>query len=401
MNLPPIRRRLLVVLAILLPLAGLFAVAALRTGPFAPVEVGVATLENKALVPVLSGIGTVEARWRHQIGPTRTGRLAELDVDVGDAVKASQPLGKMDPIDLDDRLTAQAANMSALESAITMAEARLGDARASRTYTESQYRRHLALLDTHAVSEDAIEAAAQRDQAAAAAVASATAAIELARREHAAARANLQAIERQKDELTLRAPVDGLIVERRIEPGSTAMAGQAVVEMIDPTTLWIHLRLNQLDAAGLQADLPCRIELRSRPGESLPGRILRVEPLADEVTEEMLAKVVFDQTPRPLPPLGELAEVHVRLPAEATTPVVPAAAIQSHRNRQGVWLAEDRKPRFVPVRTGRRSADGHIQILSGLENEPSNKTVIVHSERPVTPRSRLKIISSGPDRNQP
>lgn len=401
MNLPPIRRRLLVVLAILLPLAGLFAVAALRTGPFAPVEVSVTTLETKPLTPVLSGIGTVEARWRYRIGPTRTGRLTELGVDVGDVVKAGQILGKMDPIDLDDRLSAQAANVSALESAIAMADARLRDALASRTYTESQYRRHLALLDTHAVSEDAVEAAAQRDQAAAATVASATAAVELARREHAAARANLAALERQKDELTLRAPVDGLVVERRTEAGSTAMAGEAVVDMIDPTTLWIHLRLNQIDAAGLQADLPCRIELRSRPGELLPGRILRVEPLADEITEEMLAKVVFDQTPDPLPPLGELTEVHVQLPAEKATPVVPAAAIRSHRNRQGVWLAEDGKPQFVPVRTGRRSADGDIQVLSGLDHGSSTKQVIVHSERPLTPRSRLEILRSGPEPNQP
>ncbi len=392
------RRRFLVVLAILVPLAGLFLYAALRTGPFAPVPVRIAAIERKAITPGLFGIGTVEARWRYRIGPTRTGRLAELGVDVGDTVKAGQILGKMDPIDLDERLIAQAAGVSALESAISMADARLDDARAGRTYTESQYRRYLALLETHAVSEDAVEAAAQRDQTATAAMAAATAAVELAQREHAAARASLKALDRQKDELTLRTPIDGLIVERHIEPGSTAMAGEAVIEMIDPSTLWIHLRLNQLDAAGLQAGLACRIELRSRPGEFLPGRILRVEPLADEVTEEMLAKVVFDQTPQPLPPVGELAEVHVQLPAEPATLAVPAAAILSHQNRQGVWLAENGKPRFVPVRTGRRSAEGEIQILSGLEDAGDDIPVVVHSERTITPRSRLKI---KPDRNSP
>ena len=401
MKLPPIRRRLLFVLAILLPLVVLFLLSALRTGPFAPLVVDVAAIETKPLVPVLSGIGTVEARWRYRIGPTRTGRLAELGTDVGDAVSSGQILGKMDPIDLKERVNAQAAGVSALEAAIAMADARLRDAQAGRIYADSQYRRQLALLETHAVSKDEVEVAAQREQAAAAAVESATAAVELARREHAASKANLDALERQMDELILRAPVNGLVVERRIEPGSTAMAGEAVVEMIDPSTLWIHLRLNQIDATGLRADLPCRIELRSRPGEFLPGRILRVEPLADEVTEEMLAKVVFTATPQPLPPLGELADVHIQLPPGQATPVVPAAAIRIHNNRQGIWLAGDGKPRFVPVRTGRRSAEGEIQLLSGLENTGPDTRVVVHSERPIAPGSRLEIRTSNSTPIQP
>lgn len=401
MKIPPNRRRLLLMLAFLIPLAAVFVITLLRAGPLAAIPVSVAPIKREALVPVLFGIGTVEARWRYQIGPTRTGRLAALQVDVGDSVTAGHTLGKMDPIDLVDRIAAQRSSVLALESAIAMADARLADANARRTYTQSQYRRYLALLASHSVSEDAVEAATQNDEAAAAAVNSATAAVELAKREHIAARANLEALERQKDELTLRAPVAGLIVERRIEPGSTAVAGETVLEMIDPGSLWIHLRLNQLDAAGLRADLPCRIELRSRPGELLRGRILRVEPLADAVTEEMLAKVVFEKTPDPLPPLGELAEVHVALPAEPATTVLPAAAIQSFKNRQGIWLVIEEKPRFTPVRTGRRSADGNIQILSGLENAAPDAQVIVHSQRPITPRSRLEIQPRESNKNQP
>lgn len=401
MKIPPIRRRLLLMLLFLVPLAALFIITLLRTGPLAAIPVSVAPIKRESLVPVLFGIGTVEARWRYQIGPTRTGRLASVEVDVGDAVTVGSTLGNMDPIDLDERIAAQHGSVLAHEAAIVMADARLIDARARRTYTESQRRRQIALLKTHAVSQDAVESATQNDETAAAAVNSAIAAIELAKREHIAARANLEALEHQKDELTLRSPVAGLIVERRIEPGSTAVAGETVLEMIDPTSLWIHLRLNQLDAAGLSPDLPCRIELRSRPGELLSGRILRVEPLADAVTEEMLAKVVFNETPDPLPPLGELAEVHVALPAEPAASVLPAASIQSYKNRQGVWLVIDEKPSFTPVRTGRRSADGKIQILSGLENAGADARVIVHSQRPITPRSRLEIEILDPNKDQP
>ncbi len=392
MKIPPNTRRVLLIIAILLPLAGLFLFTAVRTGPLAPVPVTLAEVENQALTPALFGIGTVEARYRFKIGPTRTGRLATLTVDVGDAVKKGQQLGTLDPVDLDARIASQQSSLDALESHVSMARSRVAEAKAQQTYAANQLSRYRELLRSNAVSQTAHDSATRNQLAAAAALESAHTAVLAATRDQAAARATLDALVRQKNELTLLAPVDGLIVERRIEPGSTAVAGDAVLEMIDPDSLWIHLRLNQLESDGLRAGLTARITLRSRPGQVLAGRVLRVEPLADAVTEELLAKVVFDTPPAPLPPLGELVEVDVDLPAEPATPVVPAAAIHLHEGRPGVWLADGETPRFAPVRTGRRSADGMIQILDGLQ--PGDPPVIVHSASAISPHTRLRITKS-------
>ena len=392
MKFSPNVRRVLLIAAILLPLVGLFLFTAFRSGPLAPVAVTLAEVENRELSPNLFGIGTVEARYRFKIGPTRTGRLATLGVDVGDAVKQGQPLGTMDPVDLDARIASQQSTLDALESHVSMARSRVAEAVAQQDYADSQLTRFRELLKTRAVSQEASESATRNQLAAEAALEAAHTAVLAATRDQAAARATLDALNRQKDELTLLAPVDGLIVERRIEPGSTAVAGEAVLEMIDPGSLWIHLRLNQLESDGLRADLPARITLRSRPGHVLAGRVLRVEPLADAVTEELLAKVVFETPPAPLPPLGELVEVDVDLPAEPATPVVPAAAIHLHGGRPGVWLADNESPRFAPVRTGRRSAGGLIQILDGLK--PGDPPVIVHSASAISPRTRLRITES-------
>jgi RND family efflux transporter MFP subunit len=389
MKLPPTVRRILLIAAILLPLAALFLFTALRSGPLAPVAVTLAEVEKQALSPSLFGIGTVEARYRFMIGPTRTGRLATLGVDVGDLVRMGQTLGTIDPVDLDARIASQQRSLDALESHVSMAGSRVAEAEAQHGYAASQLRRNRELVKTRAVSQEVLESANRNQLTAEATLESARTAVLAAALDQAAARATLDALIRQKDELTLLAPVDGLIVERRIEPGSTAVAGETVLEMIDPSSLWIHLRLNQLESEGLRADLPARITLRSRPGQVLAGRVLRVEPLADAVTEELLAKVVFDTPPAPLPPLGELVEVDVDLPAEPATPVVPAAAIHLHEGRPGVWLADGETPRFVSVRTGRRSADGMIQILDGLK--PGDAPVIVHSASAISPRTRLRI----------
>lgn len=392
MKLSPNTRRLLLIVAILLPLVGLFLYTALRSGPLAPVAVTIATVENRELSPALFGIGTVEARYRFKIGPTRTGRLSLLNVDVGESVKKGQALAAMDPVDLDALVVSQQSKIDALDSHISMARSRVAEAQAQEAYAAGQAERTGKLVKTNAISQDDDDAATRNHLAAVAAREAAHTAVQAATQDQAAARAALDALTRQKEELTLLAPVDGLIVSRRIEPGSTAVAGEAVLEMIAPSSLWIHLRLNQLESAGLAPDLPCRITLRSRPGQTLAGRVLRVEPLADAVTEELLAKVVFETTPNPLPPLGELVEVNLDLPAEPATPVIPAAAIHLQDGRAGVWMVDEEKPRFILVRTGRRSADGMIQILDGLK--AGEGKIIVHSASSISSHSRLHIVET-------
>lgn len=382
-------RRVLLIVAILVPLAALFLYTVLRSGPLAPVDVVLTGIENQKLSPALSGIGTVEARYRYKIGPTRNGRLTTLSVDVGDSVKKGQLLGTMDPVDLTALIASQQSKVTALDSHISMARSRVTEAEARQAYAASKARRTKVLLETHAASQEDHESAVRNLLAADAAVKSARAAVQAATGDQTSARAALDALIRQKDELNLLAPVDGLIVGRRIEPGSTAVTGEAVLEMIDPASLWIHLRLNQLESHGLRPGLPARITLRSRPGHALKGRVLRIEPLADAVTEELLCKVVFETSPTPLPPIGELVEVDIDLPSEPATPVVPAAAIHLQDGRPGVWLAVDETPRFVGVRTGRRSAEGMIQILDGLK--AGEAEVIVHSASAISSRTRLNI----------
>jgi multidrug efflux pump subunit AcrA (membrane-fusion protein) len=167
------------------------------------------------------------------------------------------------------------------------------------------------------------------------------------------------------------------------------VAGQPVVEMIDPTSLWIHARFDQLRVSGLSAELPVHIVLRSLGGRELGGRVFRVEPLADAITEETLAKVVFDAIPVPLPPIGELAEVTVAMPAMPAALVVPNASLQRVDGQMGVWQVRDNSLRFAPVKVGTTDIDGLVQILDGTQ---AGDRVVVYSRRALTARSRIKVV---------
>lgn len=371
----PLQRRTLALLAVALPLLALFVYVVLRSGPLAPVAVVLATVQQQALAPSLFGIGTVGTRTTTRIGPTVAGRLLRLDVDVGDRVRAGQLLGAMDPLDGDDRLRAQ-------DAALVRAQASLQEAQARQTHARVQATRYAQLLAARAGSAE-LEAAKQQElQVADAAVASAQA-------EAARVRAERAGVATQQRHLRLVSPTDGLVAQRLADPGSTVVAGQTVVEVVDPASLWVHVRLDQASAHGLAAGLPARVLLRSRAGQPLAGRVLRVEPLADSVTEELLAKVVFDQLPAPLPPLGELAEVTIDLPALAAQPVLPNAAVQRVNGTTGVWQWAQGALQFTPVTLGVADLDGQLQVLHGLA---AGDQVVLYSEKPLAAGSRIRVV---------
>lgn len=375
MNLMKPTRRALTLTAVLAPLILLFVYVALRSGPLAPVAVTTAAVGTRAITPALYGIGSVQARYSHKIGPTYPGRLLELRVQVGDTVKAGQVLGAMAQVDLSERLGAQQAAIAGAQAAMKQAEAR-------QRYAQAQAARYAQLFERQLVSA---EMAAARKQELDVADAGLNAAREDIRRLQAE-RAALQA---QRGDLDLVSPADGLVVARHADPGTTLVAGQAVLEIIAPDSLWIDARFDQVSAGGLAAGLPARITLRSEPDGARSGRVLRLEPVADTVTEETRAKIAFNALPSPLPPLGELAEVTVSLSAQPAMASIPNAALRTVDGRRGVWRLVDGGLEFAPLSLGRSDLDGNMQVRAGLSE---GDTIVVYSEKTLTEGSRVHVV---------
>lgn len=371
----PLRGRTLALIAAIVPLLILFIYVGLRSGPLAPVAVTVTSVTSEAVSPALFGIGTVEARHTHKIGPIFAGRIQRLDVQVGDQVKAGQVLGEMDPVDLEDR-------GRSLEAAVRRAEAVLREAEARHAFASTQAQRYDELYASRSVSEELRGTKRQELQIAAAARA-------VAQAEVVRVRSDREGLGVQQGSLHLVAPVDGLVVAREADPGTTVVAGQAVVEIIDPSSLWMNVRFDQISAAGLRRDLPAQIVLSSRSGQPLKGHVLRVEPKADAVTEETLAKVVFDTQPESLPPLGELAEVTVNLPALPAAPTVANATLRRLGEQTGVWKLVDGDLQFVPVKLGASDLNGRVQVREGVV---VGDQVVTYSEKTLTAKSRIKVV---------
>jgi len=377
--------------SVVLLLVVLLAYVALRAGPLAPIEVTVEQVASKALQPALFGIGTVEARFTHKIGPTTAGRIKRVDVQVGDSVKAGGILGEMDPVDLDDKIAGQEATVKRAQASVLAVEAQVQEVAARKAFAQVQSQRYALLLVSHSVSEEGASIKRQELEIANASFAAVQANLDASRQELLRARADREGLLRQRMNLRLISPIDGTVSRRDADAGTTVVAGQSVVEVIEPQSVWVNVRFDQQRSQGLTVPLPAKIVLRSRTGEPLEGRLVRVEPHADAVTEEVLAKVEIALRPGVMPPIGELAEVSVALPAQKLLPVVSNASLQRVDGRLGVWVMDNDQLKFVPVKTGISDLEGQVQILQGLTG---GERVVVYSHKALKASSRIKVVGS-------
>jgi HlyD family secretion protein len=385
----PLLTRRLALGALALALVGALAFVALRTGPLAPTRVTVAAVQQGRLSPAIFGIGTVEARRSWMIGPTVAGRVLSVKVDVGDTVRAGQLLAEMDPVDLDQRLAALDAALARTASTQAAAQAQVADATARRALAAVNAKRNQDLAAQNFISAGALEARLQEKASADAALQAAQANLAGAGQDVARQRAERAALAQQRGNVRLLAPADGVVTSRDAEAGSTVVAGQPVLRLMDPTSLWVRLRVDQGRSAGLATGLKASIVLRSQPRTALAGQVARVELLADSVTEERIAQVTFDAAAPAS--VGELAEVTLRLPETPTALLLPNASIQRQQGQTGVWRLDDGKPVFTPVQLGAHSLDGQVQVLDGLK---AGDEVVVYSQKALSAGARVQVVEA-------
>jgi HlyD family secretion protein len=371
----------------------LVAFVFMRSGPLAPVQVVVTTVQQGHIQPEIFGIGTVEARRSWMVGPTTAGRVLAVKADVGDHVKAGELLAEMDPVDITERIEASQASVARAGNALNAAQAQLADASARRELAAINAKRNQELAAQNFISAGALESRLQEKASAESVVQAAQANLGAAGQDLSRTKAERDALVKQRNNVRLFAPSHGVVVTRDAEAGSTVLAGQAVLRMVDPTSLWVKMRVDQGRSGGLAPGLSAKITLRSQPQASFGGKVARVEMLADSVTEERIAQVEFATGSGALntASVGELAELTLELPQTALALLLPNAAIQRIKGQVGVWRMGGSTLEFVPVRLGASDLNGQVQILEGLK---AGDSVVVYSQKALTAQTRIKVVDA-------
>ncbi|NNF68352.1 MAG: efflux RND transporter periplasmic adaptor subunit, partial [Acidimicrobiia bacterium] len=148
-----------------------------------------------------------------------------------------------------------------------------------------EYERARQLAAESIMSEDLLEKAeSARDTSSAACKAAE------AQEARFAAAVNLARVERRKT--TLIAPFDGIIAELSVEvgewttPSPPGLPIPAVLDILDPSSIFISAPMDEVDSASIRADLPVRVTVDSHRGEEFPGMVTRVAPYVLDLVEQ-------------------------------------------------------------------------------------------------------------------
>jgi len=376
-------------IALGLLIAGIFFWVVTTQGPLAAIKVTVGKASAGMLKNGVFGVGVVEARRSYNLAPTLTSRVSRVLVDQGDVVREGQLLAEMDAVDLNDRVTSSQQAAERSQYAIRVAEAQLAEAQSRVKTANAAYTRLAELREGGYVSQEMLDAKLHEKNAALSAVASATASLSSAQLDQNRTRADASGMGKLRAQTRLLSPVNGIVTSRLAEPGVTVVAGQTIIQVIDPKSIWVKTRVEQKQAGLIRAGQSAEIVLRSQPQTVLQGSVKRVEQIGDAITEERLVDVVFAQ-PGVSAVVGELAEVTIKLPQLEQALSIPTAALKRLDNQDGVWVVQGGQLQFKPVTPGLSTLEGRTQIIAGLS---AGDELVVYSQQALHVGMKVKAVT--------
>lgn len=281
--------------------------------------------------------GLIEARVQSNVGFRVPGKIVERLVDVGQEVKAGQPLLRIDDTDLRLALTAKRNAVAAARAVLVQASA--------------DEKRYAALV------KGGLAATPQRYE-------QAKAALDTAQAQLDAAEAEADVAENEATYSTLTAGADGIVVATLGEPGQVVAAGQTVIELAHagPREAVVALPETVRPAFGA----PAKASVYGSTGAPSTARLRQISNAADAQTRTYEARYVLDG-PAATAPLGSTVTVTLASGETAPQVMVPIGALLDDGIRTGVWRVDRASStvRFTPVQIRRLS--GENATISGIE----------------------------------
>lgn len=206
-------RRKYVLIAALLGLAALATMLIVMIGRPTATRYETATIERRDLVATVSATGKLVPTDQVDVGSEISGIVADVRVDTNDRVAKGQVLAVIDTT----RLEQQAARSRA---ALRSSEATLKEAEATRTVADADLAR---FEEVHRLSDGRVPSQAELDAARAARL-RADAAVKVAQAGVTESKATVLASEIDLEKSVIRSPIDGVVLDRHVEPGQTVAA---------------------------------------------------------------------------------------------------------------------------------------------------------------------------------
>lgn len=358
-----------------------------------------------SLSVTVSATGNLEPTTEVEVGSELSGTVRSVEADYNDRVRKGQVLARLDTSKLE-------AELRESQAALQAVQAQLADAQATLKETESELarkKRLWAMTDGQAVSRQDLDAA-EAD------LARARAAVSRYQAEVAQKQATIATIESDLAKAVIRSPIDGIVLDRSVEPGQTVAATLEAPVLFtlaqDLTQMELIVDVDEADVGLVREGQRAEFTVDAYPDRRFPASIAQVRFGANEedgvvtyetvlivnnsdlslrpgmtATAEILVKEVQDALLVPNQALrftpettaghedessGSLISRLIPRPPRPTSKKKPA--VPSDGREAAVWVLEDGRLRRIPVTPG--ETDGTRTVIQEGELEPGMLVVV-------------------------
>ena len=364
--------RLIGIIALGLAVGGLSACGEGEHAPEAkarePIAVTVVPVVVSDTAERLEAGGVLAAEKSAAVSSRLLATIVSVRVKGGDRVRAGDVLVTLDARDVTAHAHQARATAVAAEKALLQARSQQSAVEAEHRLARAWQKRIAALHLRNSATDQERDEADARLSGAAARLAGAQAAIEGADAHLASARAAVGVATATESFTTLRAPFDGLVTERLIDPGNLASPGTPLLRIESEGSRQVVARVDEARAAYMQPGDRVRVLLEAVDG--LVGDHHGVEGVVAEVARavgvDQRAFTVKVTVPRTVTTrTGSFARVVFRgAPRRAL--LVPAAAVRRHGQVSSVYVVQDGVASLRLIQVGGSSSDG-LEVLAGLD----------------------------------
>jgi HlyD family secretion protein len=382
---------------LLIVLLFLFSYLWLSADPAAATSYRTAAVTRGDLTLTVTATGTLQPLNQVEVGSELSGTIARVAVDFNDEVKVGQVLAQLDTSTLESRLVEGRASLQS-------AQAKVKEAEATELEMQTVLKRCQELAKQKMCAAHDVDAAV-------AAYARARAGVASARAQVAIAEAVLDGQQTNLAKATIRSPINGIVLDRKVEPGQTVAASFQTPELFtlaeDLARMELLVAIDEADIGRILQGQKASFTVDAFPDRSFSATITQVRrapQTVDGVVSYETVLEVSNQTLELLPGMTATAEIITREAKDAL--LIANAALRysppvvENENSQGgsllsklfprrphsrpkpkgepgtereVWLLKEGQPQAISIKVG--ESDGiHTEVLQG-ELEPGMRLI--------------------------
>ncbi len=326
------------------------------------VEVGRSTTNSGLQVP-----GNIQAITEAPILARADGYLGRRFADIGDRVKAGQPLAEIEAPELDAQVRQAKANVQQSQAALEQAIANLDQGKTDMELARVTSERWMKLAGQGVVSRQDNDQYQAQYRSKAANVQALEKAILVQRSNIAAAEANVARLEKLQSYRMVRAPFDGVITLRNVDSGALVTAGSTLLFRIGQTgALRAYVNVPQNYASSVRVGQAATLEVSNLPGRQFKGTVARSANALDPTSRTLLVELNVPNKDNALLP-GMYAQINLNNVRAVPPVTIPSDALIVRADGAQVAIVRpDHTIHLQKIEVARDYGD-RLEVSSGLQ----------------------------------